>query len=111
LRARHASYFSFGERFVGQTNTPVGTHDSLSGRPAGALALALGAANQNLNIFINGASQVLTGLGPRGFPDFEAIGRAPFALLFDFDQSEFGFQLVGGNAGSAFVDFFRRDGP
>lgn len=31
-------------------------------------------------------------------------------MLFDFDQSEFGFDLVGGNSGTAFVDFFRRDG-
>lgn len=41
---------------------------------------------------------------------FSAIGEGWFGLLFDFDQSEFGFQLVGGNGGTTFVDFFLRDG-
>lgn len=101
---------AFGERFVGQSNTPAGGFDVLSGSPTGTLALALGAAGQNLNVFNNAGSQVLTGLGPTGFPNYDAIGEGAFALLFDFDQSEFGFQLVGGNVGNAYIDFFRRDG-
>jgi PEP-CTERM motif/VPDSG-CTERM motif len=101
---------AFAERFVGQTRSTSGNFDTLSGTPSGPLALQVGAPGQNLNVFINGASQVLTGLGPLGFPDFDAIGEGSFALLFDFDQSEFGFELVGGDGGSAFVDFFTRDG-
>jgi len=101
---------SFGERFAGQTNAPAGGFDVLSGAPSGPLALAFGAPGQNLNVFINNTSQVLTGLGPAGFPDFNAIGEGSFAVLFDDDHSEFGFQLVGGNGGSATLDFFRRDG-
>ena len=101
---------SFAERFVGQTNTPSGTFDVLSGSPDGSLALAVGAPGQNLNVFDNAGSQVLTGLGPAGFPDFDAIGEGAIALLFTSDQSEFGFQLVGGELGSATLDFFRRDG-
>jgi len=101
---------AFAERFVGQTNTPVGNFDVLSGTPSGPLALAVGAPGQNLNVFLNGGSQVLTGLGPLGFPSFDAIGEGSFALLFDFDQSEFGFQLVGGNGGTATVSFFQRNG-
>ncbi len=31
-------------------------------------------------------------------------------MLFDFDQSAFGFQLIGGDGGSGTVDFYRRDG-
>lgn len=31
-------------------------------------------------------------------------------MLFDYDQSEFGFELIGGGGGPATVDFFRRDG-
>ena len=103
----------FGERFAGQSNTPSGNFDVLSGSPTGTLSLAVGAAGQNLNIFIGSdtaGSQVLTGLGPLGFPSFDAIGEGSFAVLFDFNQSEFGFDLVGGNGGNAFVNFFGRDG-
>lgn len=101
---------SFGERFAGQTIGNVGGFDVLSGTPGRPLSLLVGAPGQNLAVLINDDSQVLTGLGPTGFPDFDAIGEGSFALLFDFDQSEFGFQLVGGNGGSATVSFFRRDG-
>lgn len=101
---------AFAERFVGQTNTPAGGFDILSGTPSGPLALAVGAAGQNLNIFDYNGSNVLTGLGPTGFPSFDAIGEGSFALLFDFDQSEFGFELVGGDGGSATVSFFQRNG-
>jgi hypothetical protein len=101
---------SFAERFVGQTNTPSGDFDVLSGSPGGPLALAVGAPGRNLNVFINNTSQVLTGLGPRGFPGFDAIGEGAIALLFTSEQSEFGFQLVGGDGGSATLDFFSRNG-
>ena len=100
----------FAERFAGQTLTANGDFDVLSGSPSDPLALQTGAANQNLNVFLNGPSQVLTGLGTPGFPNGNAIGEGSFAVLFDFDQSEFGFDLVGGNAGTATVDFFARDG-
>ena len=89
----------FAERFAGQTLSASGDFDVLSGTPTSPLTLQVGAANQNLNVFINGPSQVLTGLGPLGFPGFDAIGEGSFAVLFDFDQSEFGFDLVGGNGG------------
>lgn len=102
----------FGERFVGQTLTTSGVFDILSGTPSSSLSLATGIAGENLNVFFRTAnnSQVLSGLGPLGFPDNDAIGEGSFAVLFDFDQSEFGFDLLGGNGGSAFVDFFKRDG-
>jgi len=99
----------FAERFVGQTLSFNGNHDVLSGAPNSPLALQVGAAGQNLNVFSQ-PGNVLTGLGPLGFPNFDAIGEGAFSVLFDFDQSEFGFQLVGGNAGTATVDFYRRDG-
>lgn len=100
---------AIGERFVGQTVVANGNFDTLVGAPTAPLKLTVGAAGQNLNVFNNG-SQVLAGLGPIGFPSFDAIGEGAFAVLFDFDQSEFGFQLVGGNAGNGFVSFFRRNG-
>ena len=99
-----------GERFVGQTLSYLGDSDKLSGAPSGALTLMAGAPGQNLNVFFYNTSNVLTGLGHLGFPDFNAIGEGAFALTFSSDQSEFGFQLVGGNGGNAFIDFFRADG-
>jgi hypothetical protein len=101
---------SFGERFLGQTNTPAGDFDVLSGSPSGPLSLVAGEAGRNLNVLVNLDSHVLAGLGPLGWPNFDAIGEGAFAVLFTTDQSEFGFQLVGGDGGTATVDFFRRDG-
>ena len=103
---------NFAERFVGQTQSSNGGFDVLSGTPTGPLALQVGNPGQNLNVFKNSEQNinVLTGLGPVGFPSFDAIGEGSFAVLFDFDQSEFGFDLLGGDGGSGTVNFFRRNG-
>ena len=101
----------FAERFVGQTLSSNGNFDVLGGAPSGGgLTLQPGAAGQNLNVFVNGGTNVLTGLGPVGFPGFDAIGEGSFAALFSTGQSQFGFQLVGGNNGNASVSFFAQDG-
>jgi hypothetical protein len=100
-----------GERFAGQVLGVSGNSDTLSGNPTAALSVVAGAAGQNLNIFTRPPDgNVLTGLGPLGFPQFDAIGEGAVAILFDNDQSEFGFQSVGGDLGEAFFSFFQRDG-
>lgn len=103
-----------GERFAGQTLSISGNSDVLSGSPTGPLSLVAGAANQNLTITTSPLEGVLTnavaGLGQLGFPDFQAVGEGAVAILFDNDQSQFGFQSLGGNLGTANFDFFRRDG-
>jgi hypothetical protein len=103
---------SFGERFSGQTLGQSGNSDTLSGAPAGNLSLVAGAPNQNLNIYNFGGAEgnILTGLGPLGFPEFDAIGEGAVTILFDKDQSEFGFESVGGDLGSATFEFWARDG-
>ncbi|MEM9385947.1 MAG: PEP-CTERM sorting domain-containing protein [Pseudomonadota bacterium] len=102
---------TFGERFNGQTLGFNGFSDVLSGTPmGGSLSLVAGDSNQNLNIFERSGSNVLTGLGPLGFPDFDAIGEGAVSVLFDNDQSEFGFLSVGGNLGGATFEFWARDG-
>jgi hypothetical protein len=98
-----------GEHFVGQTVGVSGSFDTLSGSPTGPLTLAVGTPGHNLNIF-SFSTNVLTGLGPAGFPSFDAIGEGAFAVQFSSDQSEFGFQLVGGDGGTAFVSFFNAAG-
>ncbi len=104
---------NFAERFVGQTLSGDEDFDILSGTPTGLLALQAGNLGQNLDIFASEETlntNALTGLGPSGFPENTAIGEGSFAVLFDFDQPEFGFDLVGGDGGSATVSFFRRNG-
>lgn len=100
---------AFGERFQGQTLVPSGTFDTLTGAPTAGLTLLTGATDQNLNIFTF-STQVLTGLGPLGFPDFDAIGEGAIALRFGLPQSQFGFELVGGGGGTAEVNFYAIDG-
>lgn len=100
----------FGEHFAGQTVSDVGGFDRLAGAPSGGLSLVAGVAGRNLDVFVQASSQVLAGLGSAGFPSFGAIGEGALALVFSSDQSQFGFQLVGGNGGSATVDFFAGNG-
>jgi len=99
-----------GERFAGQTLGSSGNSDTLSGAATGPLTVLAGAAGQNLVVLSDSVSQVLAGLGRLGFPSFDAIGEGAVAILFDNDQSSFGFRSVGGDLGSATFDFFRRDG-
>ena len=40
----------------------------------------------------------------------QSISDRLLAFSFSNDQSQFGFQLLGGNGGDAFVSFFRRNG-
>jgi PEP-CTERM motif len=100
----------FGERFVGQSLSASGNFDVLGTTAGGPLATLAGTANHNLDILLFGGSNVLTGLGTLGYPSFDAVGEGSFAALFSTDQSQFGFQLVGGDGGSAHISFFRRDG-
>lgn len=101
----------FAERFVGQTLSYSGNFDVLTQTPSGLLKLQVGAPGQNLDLLdYTPGGNVLTGLGIRGFPDYDAIGEGAFSMLFDYDQSEFGFRVVGGNAGTATIDFYRRNG-
>jgi hypothetical protein len=102
---------AFGERFQGQTLGSSGDFDVLTGLPSGGtLVLLPGAPNQNLDILLYNGTNTLTGLGPLGYPNFGAVGEGAISLLFSSDQSQFGFQLVGGNSGDANVSFFRADG-
>src|SRR5262245_18624146 len=75
---------SLAERFLGQTLSFSGNFDVLSGAPVGPLALQVGAANQNLNVVFNVGTNVASGLGPLGFPNFDAIGEGSMAVLFVF---------------------------
>jgi hypothetical protein len=103
---------SFGERFVGQTNTPIAGSDwdVLSGTPSGPLALAFGPADRNLSVYSGGSLNAsLAGLGPKGMTA-EGLGEGALAALFPFDQSEIGFDLLITHGGVATIDFFRRDG-
>lgn len=105
---------SFGESFAGQTVTQSGTFDVLTGSPTGPLTLVSGSSSVNVTAVDGGAGDVgntaIAGSGPLGYPDPNAVGEGSIAILFDFDQSEFGFDVVGGNGGTATAQFWARDG-
>ena len=100
---------SFAERFVGQNLSFDGDFDVLSGTPVGLLALQTGVANQNVSL-TDGylVTNILAGIGPGGFPDFEALGEGSVAMLFDLDQSQLGFFVFGANGGLATLNFLSR---
>lgn len=104
----------FAERFVGQILSYNGDFDVLSGAPTGPLAPYAGNPTENLSVYDHFGGpdgQILTGNGPVGWPDYGAIGEGSFAVLFDFDQSEFGFDIVGQDGGGyLYISFFKRDG-
>ena len=112
---------TIGERFVGQTITDGtnqqggGVHDLVVGAPTGALALALGPANQNLVIGdttpAGGTGHAISGLGSVGWPSFSAIGEGAVAMLFAYDQPDVGFTVFGAwEPGDLRADFYNRDG-
>lgn len=105
---------SFGESFAGQVVSNSGNFDVLSGSPSDPLTLLAGAASVNVTAIDGGAGDygntAIAGSGPLGYPSSEAVGEGSIAILFDFDQSEFGFDVVGGDGGSATAQFWARDG-
>jgi hypothetical protein len=105
---------SFAERFTGQTTTPAGDFDTVTGSPSGPLTLVAGAAGQNVaageaTIFGFPVSSI-TGIGPTGFPNVSSLGEGALSILFDLDQSEIGISVGGAAGGSMTLQFFRRDG-
>lgn len=106
---------SFTERFVGQTRTTVFPQgaglpfDALDDVASGPLASQTGDPGQNVNVLQSGTDTV-NGLGPLGYPDFDAIGEGSLAILFPCDQSELTLEVIGGDNGTATVQFFRANG-
>jgi hypothetical protein len=101
---------TFGERFSGQALSFDANFDVLSASATDPLTVIAGTPGQNVSVNTFNSNNVISGLGNLGFPNFEAIGEGSLAFSFSNDQSQFGFQLVGGDGGIAFVSFFRRDG-
>lgn len=102
----------FGERFSGQLLGSDGDFDTLGGSPSKPLTLLAGAAGQNL-VYSNAglAGMGKAGVDVNGNPLANAVGEGAISVLFDGDQSEVGFQVLGGSNGSKLVlDFFRFDG-
>ena len=99
----------FAERFLGQSLSYFGDYDVVSGTPTNPLTPQEGAAGRNVNVF-NYVSNVLTGLGNQGFPEIDAIGEGSIAVYFPTAQARIALDLVGGNGGSATLNFYRTDG-
>jgi hypothetical protein len=105
-----SGFTDFAERFAGQSVSAAGDFDVLDGNPSNPLALVAGAPGRNLDVMSYLGRPVLSPLGPRGFPEFTAVGEGALAVLFDRDQAHLSFDVIGGDGGSAHLEFFRRDG-
>lgn len=99
----------FAECFAGQTVGSSADFDVVSGSPTSPLEPRVGVPGQNLDVF-DYSTNVLAGLGPLGYPDLDAIGEGAFSMYFPAPQSRLSLQIVGGNGGSATLDFYRADG-
>lgn len=101
---------SFGERFAGQLRQERGDFDVIVGTPLMPLTVVDGGPGETLGTMRLLGSNVLHGHGHRRYPRVEAIGEGALAVLFDRDQPALGFDIRGGEAGEASVQFLRRDG-
>ena len=101
---------SFAERFAGQTLGAEGDFDTVSGAAFAPLTLVPGAPGQTLSVVRMFGSNILNGYGPAGYPRTDAQGEGAIAVLFDTDQPALSFEVLGGEAGRAKVQFLRRDG-
>lgn len=101
---------SFAERFAGQELGAAGDFDTVTGPAFSPLTLLPGAPGETLSVVRLFGSNILNGYGPAGYPQVNAQGEGAIAVLFDTDQSAFSFQVLGGEAGAARVQFLRRDG-
>jgi len=99
-----------GEHFAGQQIVPNGPHDALTGRAFDPLQMRAGPDGQNLSVVHFSGSTVINGYGVAGFPKRDGQGEGAMAVLFDVDQSAFGFDLRGGEAGQALIHVFARNG-
>jgi len=96
---------TFGERFAGQTVATGSGFDVVSGSPTATLTVVANTTlADNIAILTNSGSQLIYGdLGG-------AVGEGALAFVFAFDQSQLGFDVVGGDSGSVFASFYRRNG-
>ncbi len=101
---------SFAERFAGQTLAATGDFDTVTGAALPPLTLLPGAPGQTLSVVRLYGSNILNGYGPAGYPRTHAQGEGAIAVLFDEDQPALSFQVLGGEAGSAKVQFLSRSG-
>ncbi|MGC9444928.1 MAG: hypothetical protein ACP5E9_08420 [Candidatus Methanospirareceae archaeon] len=112
----------FAERFEGQTLTTYGDFDVLSGTPDYPLKLKNGENGQNIYVYSapitnnpSTYSNVVAGLGHKGLlepgkPRGDAIGEGSVAVLFPSPQSQFKFDIVDAQGGSATLHTFGADG-
>lgn len=100
----------FGERFVGQSRDVAGDYDRITGAAIAPLTPLAGAQHESLGVKRLFNNNVLLGYGPHQFPSRKAIGEGAISVVFDADQSAFGFKLIGGEEGDATISFMRRDG-
>ncbi len=101
---------TFAERFAGQSVEAAGNFDRVTGRAFSPLTLLPGAPGETLSVVNMFQTNILNGYGPAGYPRADAQGEGAIAVLFDKDQPALALDILGGEAGTARIEFLRRDG-
>lgn len=101
---------SFGVYFAGQGLTDDQGFTTVWGPALPPLTLLAGPAGQPLTLLRIGTAVLLSGTGPRGFPQTAATGEGAVAILFDDDQAILRLDLRGGEGGVAILQALARDG-
>ncbi|MFQ5415321.1 MAG: hypothetical protein ACE5E6_12765, partial [Phycisphaerae bacterium] len=100
---------TFGEKLIGQVNTPDGGFDLITGTPTLPLTMDTSVdAAVGVDVLGLFRTTLLNGLGSLGFPDLHAIGEGALTVLYDVDQPVVAFDVLGSNRGSFTVQFFDR---
>jgi hypothetical protein len=104
---------TFGEKLIGQTNSPVDDFDIITGTPSTPLTMdGSVAADYGVCILYSywSGGNAIAGLGPIGYPNLDAIGEGALTMLFAIDQNVIGFTVVGADSGAMDIQFFDRSG-
>lgn len=109
---------AFAERFAGQSVSPrccgssISMYEQATGTPLGPIRLQVGVPGENLSIIGDGPDHRLVGNGHNTFaPPGTIVRGGVIAILFDANQAEIAFDILGTPTGPADLHFafFARD--
>jgi len=100
----------FGKHFIGQRVGQNGPYDTVEGPAALPMALMPGPKRQTNSLVWVSGNTILNGFGGALFPNRTAQGEGAIAIHFDVPQPALAFDIRGGEAGTATVQFLGPDG-
>ncbi|MEO0391510.1 MAG: hypothetical protein AAF218_11310 [Pseudomonadota bacterium] len=101
---------SFGKFFAGQNLSNIGEYDTVVGAAAFPLTLQEAPKPRTKSLVWVDGNTILNGFGPQGFPRRKGQGEGALAIHFDLPQPALAFDIRGGEAGIATVQFLDAGG-